>query len=271
MEYPILGTIGLLSVRRHMSIHWPVACLLTPAPCAQAALEMLTAIGRGEFCARQAFTYLCRYVTEACRHAASRPLIAPFLPDILLHVFLRKCFFTAALQEQWQDDPMEVIRKNSTADLSLEADDFYDERDAAISAILDVMRIKALQKQLLGPLMTEVGSIAQAYRAQHGTLPSPCGQEHPRAAFGLYLLRRESTHVDESSRGERGGRLEGRCGAGLGRRQQHVVVHCDALKSTDSRACFGMCSGLTSDLGGHLWMTAVRSRWQLWITAVGAP
>lgn len=136
----------------------------------QCMLEMLTAVGRGEYVSRQAFTYLARYTTEACKHKASLPVIAPFLHDTLLHVLLPTCFFTDALHEQWTNDPMEVIRKNSTADITLESDDFYDVRDAAISAVLDLMRIKPLQAQLLEPLMKEVASIAQAFRARHGAI-----------------------------------------------------------------------------------------------------
>jgi hypothetical protein len=70
--------------------------------------ELVTAIGQGVYCSRQAITYLTRYLVEAVKQKATQPLLAPYLRDILLRVALPLCFFTPALHAQWTDDPTEV-------------------------------------------------------------------------------------------------------------------------------------------------------------------
>jgi hypothetical protein len=94
----------------------------------------------------------------------------PFLHDILIRVMLPLCFFTDRMNEQWHEDPMEVIRKNSTAFISYDADDMYDVRDSAASVIVEVMKTKVLRDKFLEPFMKEVVALAQAFRAQHGVL-----------------------------------------------------------------------------------------------------
>jgi hypothetical protein len=135
----------------------------------QAMLELLKGIGHGEYCSRQAFMHLSRYIAEACKHKATQSFIAPYLQEILIRVMLPLCFFTDKLHKEWTDDPMEVIRKNSMVEMSGDMEDVYDVRNAAVNVMLEVMKIKPLREQLLEPFMREVVSIAQAYRAQHGT------------------------------------------------------------------------------------------------------
>jgi hypothetical protein len=139
----------------------------------QGELELVKGIGQGEYCSRQCITYLCRYLIEVCDQKALRVLVMPYLQDILIRVMLPLCFFTDRLNEQWHEDPMEVIRKNSTALISYDADDMYDVRDSAASVVVEIMKIKVLRDKFLEPFMKEVVALAQAFRIQHGALRFP--------------------------------------------------------------------------------------------------
>ena len=122
----------------------------------------------GAYISRQAFTYLTRTLVEFARLRSTAPLLAPYVDDILGHVILPKTFFTAALHRQWQEDQMEVIRKNSATLTAFDEEDMYDPRDAAIFMCLEVMKVKALREKALEPFMARVLAIAQAHRAEHG-------------------------------------------------------------------------------------------------------
>ena len=131
-------------------------------------LEQVTAIGRGAYVSRQAYVFLTRYLVEGVKHKPTRELLAPYLLEILTCVILPLCCFTPALHEQWREDPMEVIRKNSSALTAYDTEDIYDVRDASVHVLLEVMRAKPLCAALLEPFMEKVVGIAAEFRSQHG-------------------------------------------------------------------------------------------------------
>lgn len=133
----------------------------------QCVLELATAIGKGAWCSRQATCYICKYLDEAMKQRHTAQALSPYLLDVLVHVMLPLCFFSARAQREWEEDPTEVIRKNSSALCMFTADDLYDPRDAAMSFIMGVLKAPKHRDKLLDPFMDHVLTILVAFRAQH--------------------------------------------------------------------------------------------------------
>lgn len=84
---------------------------------------------------------------------------------------------SAELHQEWSEDPMEVIRRNSCAVMMAVAEDLYDPRDAAVNLIHDVLKTRALREPLLDPFMEAVLGIAAEFRlcgARRSSRPHAC-------------------------------------------------------------------------------------------------
>ena len=83
---------------------------------------------------------------------------------MLVHVAMPLTFFNRELHEEWTEDPMEVIRRNSSALISLTTDDLFDPRDASVMLIRDIMKTKTLSQALLEPFMTAVLAVIVEFK-----------------------------------------------------------------------------------------------------------
>jgi hypothetical protein len=147
----------------------------------QCVLQYAESVGRGEWATRQAISYSCRYLQSAATQSVPQGHLQPFLFNILTHIALPLTFFSEALHREWVDDPMEVIRRNSSAVLMVNADDLYDPRDAAVNLIHDILKTRALQPTLLDPFMEAVIGICVTLRtagAPPCVRPRPCMPMH---------------------------------------------------------------------------------------------
>lgn len=122
----------------------------------QCILQYAKNIGEGQWASRQSITYTCRYLQTAAKQSATQEYLKPYLFDMLVHVAMPLTFFNRELHEEWTEDPMEVIRRNSAALIMVTTDDLYDPRDASVSLIRDIMKTKALSQALLEPFMKAV-------------------------------------------------------------------------------------------------------------------
>lgn len=130
----------------------------------QCVLQYAKAIGEGQWASRQSISYTCRYLQTAVKQDAGQQFLKPFLFDMLVHVALPLTFFNQELHTEWSEDPMEVIRRNSAALITVTTDDMYDRRDASVTLIRDIMKTKALASALLDPFMKVLMDIITEFK-----------------------------------------------------------------------------------------------------------
>jgi hypothetical protein len=130
----------------------------------QCVLQYAKSIGEGQWASRQSITYTCRYLQTAAKQTATQEHLKPFLFDMLVHVALPLTYFNRELHEEWTEDPMEVVRRNSTALIMVSTDDLYDPRDASVGLIRDIMKTKCLAQALLDPFMKAVLDIIVEFK-----------------------------------------------------------------------------------------------------------
>eukprot|EP00892_Ulva_mutabilis_P009974 jgi/Ulvmu1/7349/UM036_0009.1 len=151
-------------------------------------LEYAMKIGQGHWASRQSITYICRYISTAAKQSGTQVHVKPYLLEVLTHVALPLTFFSAELHQEWKEDPMEVIRRNSTALMMAVVVDLYDPRDAAISLVRDVMRTKALRETLLDMFMKSVLGVAAEYtQCDHATPGADLGAAYKMDGAMLVL------------------------------------------------------------------------------------
>lgn len=138
--------------------------------CVQCILQYAKNIGEGQWASRQSITYTCRYLQTAAKQSTTQEYLKPFLFDMLVHVGMPLAFFNRELHEEWTEDPMEVIRRNSSALILVTTDDMYDPRDASVSLIRDILKTKALSQALLEPFMAAMMGVIVEFK-QCGVLP----------------------------------------------------------------------------------------------------
>jgi hypothetical protein len=130
----------------------------------QCILQYAKHIGEGQWASRQSITYTCRYLQTAAKQSSTQEYLKPLLFDLLVHVAIPITFFNRELHEEWTEDPMEVIRRNSAALITVTTEDLYDPRDASVSLIRDVLKTKALSQVLLDPFMNAVLNIIVEFK-----------------------------------------------------------------------------------------------------------
>lgn len=130
----------------------------------QCILQYAKNIGEGQWASRQAITYTCRYLQTAAKQTATQEFLKPFLFDMLVHVAMPITFFNRELHEEWTEDPMEVIRRNSASLVMVTTDDLYDPRDASVGLIRDIMKTRPLSQALLDPFMKAVLDIVVEFK-----------------------------------------------------------------------------------------------------------
>ena len=136
----------------------------------QAVIALLEDVAKGAWYAPRVLQIMSCYIEVCVRPPHPHQELEPYLNDILAHAILPQCCYTEEDQEEWDTDPMEVIRKNSSSGFQLMVEELYDPQNAAVVLIKKVMDIKRVQARCLDPLMDTILSTCKLYRQAHGAV-----------------------------------------------------------------------------------------------------
>jgi hypothetical protein len=121
-------------------------------------LQLLSGIPNGEFLPGRLVAVALNFMGHAIRHANTYQILKPHLPVFFSKIMFPLFCFNDADAELWENDPAELIRKES--DL---LEDFWDPRLTGMNVLLDLMQMRSAD--YLHLVVTHCVGVLNAYHA----------------------------------------------------------------------------------------------------------